>query len=200
MNRIIEDVSDYVEQLYETHPSFFRYHNLHHTREVVDIVEDLAVGSAVSSEELELLLIAAWFHDIGYPDTIPYHEEKSAEKAVEFLREKNYPSQKIEMVKKLILATKVPQNPENKLEQIMCDADIAYIGKEDFMNRIDQLREEWKKTIQKEFSDVEWINENINFLESNSFYTEYAKSKFGETRRANLEALRQRLEDKEKDQ
>ncbi len=193
MNRLIEEVSDYVEQLFETQPTFFRYHNLDHTREVVNIVQDVAVNSGASSEDLELLLIAAWFHDIGYPDTISFHEEKSAAIAEEFLKKKNYPPAKTAVVKKLILATKVPQNPEDKLEQIMCDSDIAYIGKKDFLSRIDQLREEWKRTIQKEFSEIEWINENINFLESNSFYTQYAKTKYGETRKENLEALKQRL-------
>ncbi len=198
MNRIIEEVSNYVKKLFETNPSFFRYHNFYHTKEVVDIVRDLAENSGISKGDRELLLIAAWFHDIGYPDTIPHHEEKSAEKAEEFLRGKNYQPEKIAAVKKLILSTKVPQNPENILEQIMCDADIAYIGKKDFLNRIDQLREEWGKTIQKEFSDPDWLETNIHFLESNSFHTQYAKTRFGQIRKENLAELRKLLE-KEKE-
>jgi len=194
MNRIIVEVSNYVKKLFETNPSFFRYHNFYHTKEVVDIVEDLAENSVISEGDRELLLIAAWFHDIGYPETIPYHEEKSAEKAEEFLSEKNYPPDKIAAVKKLILSTKVPQSPENILEQIMCDADIAYIGKKDFMGRINQLREEWGNTLQKEFSDADWYNTNIHFLESNSFHTEYAKTRFGQTRKENLAELRKLLE------
>lgn len=193
MNKLVEEVSRFVINSFKSNPAFFLYHNLHHTREVVDLVEDLAKNSGVESEGLELLLIAAWFHDIGYAETIPLHEERSAEKAEEFLREKDYPQEKIDAVKKLILATKVPQNPASKLEKIMCDADIAYIGKKDFMSRIKLLRKEWKQTIQKEFSDPEWFKENIHFLESNSFHTEYAKRKFGETRKENLAALKQKL-------
>ncbi len=193
MNKLVEEVSRFVINSFKSNPAFFLYHNLHHTREVVDLVEDLAQNSGVESEGLELLLIAAWFHDIGYAETIPLHEERSAEKAEEFLRKKDYPQEKIDAVKKLILATKVPQNPESNLEKIMCDADIAYIGKKDFMSRIKLLRKEWKQTIQKEFSDPEWFRENIHFLESNSFHTEYAKRKFGETRKENLAALKQKL-------
>ncbi len=81
----------------------------------------------------------------------------------------------------------------------MCDADIAYIGKRDFLRRKDKLREEWGRTIQKEFSDTEWYIENIRFLESNSFHTEYARTKFGNTRKENLAALKNLLsEQKEK--
>ncbi len=113
MNRLIEDVSQYVKKLYETHPTFYRYHNLHHTREVVKLVKELAENSDVGDADLEILLIAAWFHDIGYPDSIQLHEEKSAEMAAEFLEKKSYPPENITTVKKLILSTKVPQKPEN---------------------------------------------------------------------------------------
>ncbi len=195
MNQIVEEVSQHVINLFKAHPALFVYHNLHHTREVVDLVQDLAENSGVESDELEFLLIAAWFHDIGYPETIPLHEERSAEMAEEFLRKKDYPQEKIDAVKKLILSTKVPQNPENDLEKIMCDADIAYIGKKDFISRIDLLRKEWQQTIQRNFSNSEWIRENIRFLESNSFHTEYAKRKFGQTRKENLAELKQLLEE-----
>ncbi len=137
-------------------------------------------------------------HDIGYPDAVWNHEKRGAEIAEEFLEKKNYPPGKIATVKKLILSTRVPHNPENKLEQIMCDADIAYIGKKDFMSRVHYLREEWGFTIQREFSDTEWIMENIRFVESNSFYTDYAKKKYEDTRKENLAALKLQLE-KEKE-
>ncbi len=193
MNKLVEEVSQFVVNLFKAHPAIFKYHNLHHTREVVDIVKDLAEKSGLNSDDVELLIIAAWFHDAGYPETIPLHEERSAEIAEEFLRKKDYPAEKTDAVKKLILSTKVPQNPVNKLENIMCDADIAYIGKKDFMSRINLLRQEWKETMQREYSDTEWFKENIRFLESNSFHTEYAKRKFGETRKENLAALKQLL-------
>ncbi len=190
MNQLVEEVSQYAEKIFKTHPSFFRYHNLLHTKEVVNIVKDLAENTGIDDSESELLLIAAWFHDIGYPDAVWNHEKRGAEMAEEFLEKKDYPPHKIADIKKLILSTKVPHHPENRLEKIMCDADIAYIGKKDFLSRINQLREEWKKTIKKEFSDTEWIMENIRFLESNSFYTEYAKKKYEDTCRENLAALK----------
>ncbi len=55
MNRLIEEVSHYVKKQFETHPSVYRYHNIQHTSEVVDIIEDLAENSGVSSDDLELL-------------------------------------------------------------------------------------------------------------------------------------------------
>ncbi len=77
----------------------------------------------------------------------------------------------------------------------MCDADIAYIGKPDFIKKIPLLREEWRSTEKKEYSEGEWLKENIRFLESNPFHTEYAKAKYSKTRLENIALLKQLLEE-----
>jgi uncharacterized protein len=195
MNYIFEQIREYVEKLFETHPHMFLYHNLQHTKDVVNIITDIADNSGVNEESKELLLIAAWFHDTGYPEDIPYHEEKSTEIAREYLNKINYPSGKIEIIKNLILSTRMPQNPKTKLEEIICDADIAYIGQNDLMNRIALLRNEWEQTINQKYTDTEWLKKNINFIEANSFHTDYAKSKYGDNRKKNLSLLEQMAEE-----
>jgi predicted metal-dependent HD superfamily phosphohydrolase len=195
MNRLIENISHYIDSLLQNNPSDFVYHNLQHTKDVADIVKDVAENSGIDEEEKELLLIAAWFHDTGYPESILQHELKSAEIAEEYLKSINFPFGKIATVKQLILSTKIPQNPKSLSEKIICDADIAYIGKNTFINRISLLRDEWKQTLKRKFTDYEWLKENINFIEANSFHTDYARNKFGDERKKNLALLKQKLAD-----
>lgn len=194
MNQLIEKISRYVEELFETHPPIFLYHDLHHTRDVVNIIEEIADNSGINHEEKELLVIAAWFHDAGYPENIPLHEEKSAELAETYLKEINYPPDKIEIIKHLILSTKIPQNPKTVPEKVICDADIAYIGMNDFLNRISLLRTEWEQTLDQKYNDSDWLKKNIGFIEANSFHTDYAKNKFGDIRKKNLATLKQMAE------
>ncbi len=194
MNNLIAEIADYVKELFETHPALFLYHNLQHTKDVVNIVKEISDNSGVDEEEKELLLIAAWFHDTGYLQNILHHEEKSAEIAQEYLERINFPTNKIKKVKQLILSTRMPQNPVTPSEKIICDADISYIGHDDFIKRIPSLRDEWVQTIKKTFTDEEWIKQNIEFIESNRFHTEYARQKFGEMRKKNLSRLKQLAE------
>lgn len=195
MSKLIEEIKVYIEKLFRDHPPEFLYHNLQHTKDVVNIVEDIADNSGISPEEKELLLIAAWFHDTGYPENIPQHEEKSAEYAEIFLNKVNYPALKTDIIRHLILSTKMPQNPKTELEKIICDADIAYIGKDDLLNRISLLRKEWETTINETYSDSEWLEKNISFIESNTFHTKYAKNKFSDTRKKNLALLKKLSEE-----
>ncbi len=195
MNNLLEEIKVYIEKLFENHPPEFLYHNLQHTMEVVNIVEEIADESGISREEKDLLLIAAWFHDAGYPENIPQHEEKSAEYAERFLNKLNYPAEKVDIIRHLILSTKMPQNPKTELEKIICDADIAYIGKDNLLNRISLLRKEWETTINETYPDSEWLEKNISFIESNTFHTGYAKKKFGDTRKKNLALLKKLSEE-----
>ena len=194
MNKLIEEISLFVEKLFTSYSSVFSYHNLRHTKDVVSLVQDIAENSGIDKEDKELLLIAAWFHDTGYQENISIHEEKSAEIAETYLKNKNFSPDKIRLVQNLILSTKMPQNPMTKLEEIICDADIAYIGSDDLINRIPELREEWKQTMNKNYTDSEWFKQNIKFIESHSFYTDYAREKFGSKRKTNLTILKQLLE------
>jgi predicted metal-dependent HD superfamily phosphohydrolase len=158
--------------------------------DVVDTVNEIAENMKVNNEEKEQLLIAAWFHDTGYIKSVDDHERLSGEIAEIYLKERHYSLSNIYTIKRLILSTKIPQNPKNKLEMVLCDADLAYMGSDILTEKIELLREEWKMTLNKSFSDYEWLNQNINFIESNSFHTDYAKEKFGKILKSNLGKLK----------
>jgi predicted metal-dependent HD superfamily phosphohydrolase len=182
-----------VKLLSENLASWAVYHNFDHTEEVVRAAEEIAKGEELTKSETELVTLAALFHDAGYATTVDGHEEKSAQLAAEFLKANDYPQEKIDKVVGCILATKVPQHPKNHLEEILCDADLFHLGKKRFFDRSDLLRMEIELRTGKPFSNVEWLQKNIEFASQGTFHTTYAKEEFTARRIKNLATLQEQL-------
>ncbi len=173
---ITQAASEYVYDLMKDKlPGIYVYHNYKHTSEVVDAVKKIGNKSDLSEEDLEIVTIAGWFHDSGFTQKYENHEDSSIEIAKSFLKENGYPEEKIEKVVSCINATRFPQDPKNVLEEIICDADLFHLGTKDYDDKSDLLRVEWEKTGNKEYSQLDWIKINIDFLLSHKFYTKYAK-------------------------
>ena len=82
----VNKAHQYVQNIFnELAPPENVYHNLSHTTEVVSAVKEIAAAEGVSADDLELLVIAAWFHDSGYVKTCKGHEEVSVGYVKEFL-------------------------------------------------------------------------------------------------------------------
>jgi uncharacterized protein len=194
MSDLLNEVSEYASKIItEKLPKEIVYHNFEHTKEVVDTAYDIGKHSGLSESDMETLLIAAWFHDTGITYSYNEHEEKSASIAKDFLQKNNYPSEKIEKVINLILATKLPQEPKNLTEEVICDADISHIGKKEFNTRSQLLRKEWENALGKKTNDKEWLKNNIDFLSHSKFHTKYAKENFEDQRLKNLAILEKRM-------
>lgn len=194
MSGILEQTTDYVKKIFTNDlPKGCVYHNLHHTEEVVDAAKEIGENSGISDNELEILLIAAWFHDAGITKQYENHEEESVKIANEFLQKNNYPENKIQKVKELIFSTRVPQVPKNILEEILCDADLSHIGKKGFNTRSQLLRAEWENMLGQKVSEFEWLKNNIEFVASHKFHTKYAKETFEKKRSENLAKLQKHL-------
>lgn len=194
MSDLLEKASEYASGIIsEKLPKGIVYHNLDHTKEVVATAEEIGKNSGLSSDDMEMLLIAAWFHDSGITETYNNHEEKSAQIAREFLAMNKYPDEKINTVSNLIIVTKIPQNPKNLLEEIICDADISHIGRKGFNTRSQLLRAEWETLQNKKITDFEWLKSNIEFVAGNKFRTRYAKQNFEKQRLKNLDKLQKKL-------
>ncbi|MDR1761514.1 MAG: hypothetical protein LBR55_03590, partial [Bacteroidales bacterium] len=113
----------------------YSYHNLFHVQDVVQHVEIIGKNEGVSNEELLILKLAALFHDIGFTQSYKNHEMHSIAIAQTILSNARYTPTQIEQVCQLIVATRMPQKPHNLLEQIMCDADLDYLGRNDYYPR-----------------------------------------------------------------
>jgi len=153
------------------------YHNFTHTEEVVNAAYEIGQAENISEKDLEVLLLAAWFHDVGFIKSLENHEENSKEIAIAYLKEINYPEDLIAKVCKIIDATKMPQEPTTLLEKIICDADLFHLGTENFNERSNLLRSEWESCNKKNFSDIEWIEQNEKFIGKHTFFTDYAFKK-----------------------
>ena len=191
---ILKRVKEYIGNTFRSHNMAENtYHNMTHTAEVVKAVIEIGKAMNVSGEDVELLQIAAWFHDIGYIDKCEGHEEISAEYARKFLTEHNFDDVQIEKITSLIKVTHFPHVPKNELEEMICDADLHHIGTSNFMEKGDLLRLELAQKVNMNFTDEEWIEKNIKFFNQHKYFTHYAKSGFQTQKNINLLKLEKKL-------
>jgi uncharacterized protein len=147
------------------------YHNSAHTLDVIAKVEDIArLEGIVNPEQIFILRMAALFHDSGFLYVYKNHEEKSCEIMKEELVSLDLPDHVIDQIVHLIMMTKLPPNPSNHLEQIICDADVDYLGRDDFFEISNRLKAEFLEYgIVKDES--EWQEKQIRFFEFQKFFT-----------------------------
>ncbi|MEM6723968.1 MAG: Pycsar system effector family protein [Bacteroidota bacterium] len=191
---ILESAAAYVQdKLDRDLPAKFVYHNINHTVGVVNAAKEIAVGNDLSPGEVEALLIAAWFHDIGYTKGPKDHEERSAKEAESFLIARNYPQDKIDLIKKMILSTKMPQEADNVLEEILCDADLSNLGKKSYFDLGEKLKEEWETTGQKTFTEESWLLLELDFLTNHTYHNAYAQELYNKRKIKNIKKLSKKL-------
>lgn len=161
------------------------YHNFEHTFQVVKITNEIALAENISEEDIEIVLLAAWFHDTGFTQSFENHEKASKDIAEKYLTEKGVPEELIKQVLVCIDATKMPQNPTSKLGEIICDADLYHLGSSDFSEKSNLLRSEWEQLCNKHLTDVEWLKENNTFFSEHKYFTNYAFNKLNAQKTAN---------------
>lgn len=167
----------------------YPYHNLAHTQEVVANVTIVSKDLYFSKEEIEMVQIAAWLHDIGYSRGYRNHEEASKQIANQFLNKENLGQEKINLICAMIEATKTPQRSKNIYEKVLCDADLFHIGSSDFFYRKLLLREEWEQYHNVILSNKEWYELNLEFLKNHQFKTEFGKSILEKGKQRNISKI-----------
>ncbi|MVM31485.1 HD domain-containing protein [Spirosoma sp. HMF4905] len=173
------------------------FHNLTHTQEVVQATDQIARHYQLSEADYLAVMAAAWFHDTGYLDGSPEgHEERSADIAAKFLQHQDQPAALIKSVKHCIRATKVPQAPQNLLEEIICDADLFHLGSDDYNSRQKQLRKELEKVSGTDISGSDWRQQNIDLLSTHKYFTVYAQTLLNKSQADNLRRLQEKQAEK----
>jgi HD superfamily phosphodiesterase len=191
---ILLSTSKYVNHLFDTKSTIAAlYHNFDHTLEVVENVKEISTAMKVRPADMEVVLLAAWFHDTGYLFSPVEHEERSITIATEFLRNSGYPETKIKRIAGCIRATKVPQHPKTELERIMADADLLSLGKKDSIARGELLRTEIESMSGKPIPEKEWVQQSISFHLGHHYHTPYAVKQYTANRDRNLKILQRRL-------
>jgi hypothetical protein len=193
---ILLNIENYVKELFRTKlNSEVLYHNIRHTVEVVEVSKEIGLAENITASDLEILLIASWFHDTGHFHCCTGHEEQSTEYAKNYLENISYPLNKIGVIIECISATKIPQQPKNKLQEIICDADLHHLGEKDIKERGDLLRKEFELRGIKKLSDIEWLSVSLEFFNNHQFFTDYAKKHYGIQKEINMEIMKQKLEE-----
>lgn len=194
MYNILGQAEEYITQLLRAGlKEYYYYHSIEHTFEVYDVAKTIANRLSLSEKDRELLLIAVLFHDSGMTRVYEKHEVFSVQLANEYLKNKDVADRDIQIVKEIILATRMPHNPQNNLQEIIADSDISHMGNDNFDYKSYLLRKEWETVYERKYSEEEWLKINIEFLENNHFYTEYGKENFASVRLRNLEKYKNRL-------
>lgn len=168
------------------------YHGLHHTLDVCNSVEKLARKENVKGTNLLLLQTAAYFHDAGFLEQYRDNEPIAVRIAQETLPQFGYTCEQIDIVGNIILATRIPQCPQTHLEQVMCDADLDYLGREDFHSIADRLKLELMEhgIVQ---SEREWNEIQSRFLQKHTYFTQTAKATREPLKQKHLIEIKQML-------
>lgn len=154
-------------------PKHLSYHSVEHVKDVLNACKHIAKHEGINGIDLKLLMTAALFHDSGFLINSKDHEEHSCEIAKQHLPLYDYKAEHIERICGMIRATKVPQKPQNKLEQIICDADLDYLGRDDFFKIGDKLFDELQVYGILTTED-EWNELQVKFLQAHNYFTDTA--------------------------
>jgi len=177
---------------HELKPSLL-YHNVNHTKGVMQHAALIADAEGVSAEDKGLLLTAAAFHDSGFLEKNEGHEEISCRLAWQYLPQFGFGQLEIDKICQLIIATKLPQTAPDQLAKILCDADLFYLGTDDYGNKAEDLYKVFiLEGIVKD--KMEWQRQQVSFLKTHTYFTATARAQLAAKQEKNLIVLQSKTE------
>ncbi len=170
------------------------YHSLAHTEDVLRQVERIAAAENITETRLMLLMrIAALFHDTGFLRTYKGHEQESCLILREVVDPCQFEDDEMSIMNGMIMATKIPQLPRSLPEMIICDADLDYLGRNDFDVISNMLKNEFLAyDVIK--GDEEWDQLQVKFFESHHYFTASSLHDRYPVKQQHLKVLKQKLE------
>ncbi len=170
-NPSFETIKQHVLLKLEGLSPLLTYHSAEHTLDVVKQAERIARDSGIAEREIYLLKVAGMYHDTGFLETYYGHEEKSCELFLNDAATFHFSKADGQIITGIIMATKVPQQPNNLLEAILCDADLDYLGRSDFDIIAGNLKTElFNYGFVKD--ENEWHQVQVNFLQLHYYHTD----------------------------
>ncbi len=195
MNRIhlLMDIEKAVSEMFQaTDRDYLRYHNLEHTLNVAQHCKEMAQNYSMDEADVFVLMAAALFHDTGLLfGERAVHEETGVGLMQKFFGDKQVPGALTGRIAACIMATKMPVNPQNLSEQIICDADTWHIGTNEFIRLNKQVWEEMELIENQPIENK--VGQSLAFLQSHQFYTTYCIDLLAEGKKQNIERLIQLL-------
>jgi len=187
---LFEQAGDFIlDRLEKEIPATLCYHNIDHTRDVRSAAESIGNSELISPYEMKLLLTAACYHDCGFLAVTHEHETESCNIARESLPGFGFSNEEIDCICGMIMATRIPQSPKNKLEQILADADLDYLGRDDFFFIGEKLYDERGLTDRNEWNAIQ-----LKFMQAHHYFTQTALNLRGPKKQGNLEKVKALLQ------
>lgn len=176
----------------------YTYHNADHTLNVCNAVKLFAEKSTLSPGTTLALRIAAVFHDFGYLQQSFDNEKLALPYLKEFGDRFKIDEPILQQSGDLILETTFPYAPVTPAGKLLCDADIEYIGREEFFQQAELFRRELAAD-NIVYTDKQWWTMEIEFLQTNTFFTPVCQGLRNAGRLSNLQTAGEYLLKAEKD-
>ncbi|MEP6748611.1 MAG: phosphohydrolase [Bacteroidota bacterium] len=167
---------------------FYYYHNCEHSLYVMEKAIEIGAYENCTEQEIDMLTTAALWHDSGFINTYYNHEKESCLLARQYLPGYAYSPADIDLICGMIMATKMPQSPQNKLETIIADADLEYLG----TNLVEEKAGDLFKELQHRspsLTEMQWHKTQISFLQAHHYFTQFCKEKRAPLKQAYLQKL-----------
>ena len=197
--KLLIEVEDYVTNYLVKYSSQFNYHNINHTKRVVENSLEIAKSEKLNDNDTFLLLISAWFHDIGYSVNVDNHEVESCKIASEFLSRQDISQNEIRIINEIIISTKINNKPKSHLAKILADADFMHLADDNYFEIAELIREELNNNNsinmvkKREFDTI-----SLELFQKHQWFTSYAKQTLTEKKNRNHQQLIRRIEKRKK--
>lgn len=170
----------------------YYYHNYEHTLYVMEKAVEIGQAENCTEEEIKLLKAAALWHDSGYINTYKDHEAAGCVLARQYLPEYGYLPGEIDTICGMIMATRIPQSPKNKLEEVIADADLEYLGTAGAGLKADIFFKELH-LLDPILTKAEWNRTQIAFLQKHRYFTTYCRQKLEPLKQLYLQRLEKNI-------
>jgi predicted metal-dependent HD superfamily phosphohydrolase len=198
-NLIYKKAEGYVIGLFDKLPNEkLIFHDLQHTKNVVERTKEIAAHYSLSERDMLVVYVASWFHDTGhlYTTGLKNHEEKSVDVMKKFMNDYNTDDALTNEIAACIMATKMPRNPGNLIQEILCDADTYHFGTKEFKDTNKRMREEY--SLREEKTDKqEWDENTLEMMNNHQYYTSYCRELLEEKKKENMKKLKKKIKDYE---
>lgn len=187
-NRYLKVKKFIINKLKKNLPKNLFYHGLHHTIDVCDVAAEIALKEMIDFENIELIKVAALFHDSGFIKVYDENEIIGCRIAREILPKFEYSREEIKTICRMIIATHTPQQPKNRMEEILADADLDYLGRADFDLIAKTLFNELNEN-GKAISVKDWNLLQIDFMKKHTYFTKTSQEIRNKGKQKQLEKL-----------
>jgi putative nucleotidyltransferase with HDIG domain len=191
---ILEEAERYVSnKLRNEIPIGYTYHTLDHTLEVVKNAIYIGSKENIGEDEMNMLVVAAWFHDVGYVKKYVGHETESAAMAEKFLEQREVDKTIRDNIVDCILSTTFPQQAKSKIAEVLCDADLMHLGQSTYFDWAQKLRQEQKSAGVAALKQIEFEKESVRIFEQHHYFTKYCRDTLTETKQDNLNRIKENI-------